>query len=78
MAAELIAFKSLFPSPFGYANFGESNRELNKELIEDIETHRSEHESGERTFRGNNNSWQSEGQLERTYSSFEKLRKQID
>ena len=50
MAAELIAFKSLFPSPFGYANFGESNRELNKELIEDIETQRSKFESGERTL----------------------------
>ena len=78
MAAELIAFKSLFPSPFGYANFGESNRELNKELIEDIETQRSKFESGERTFRGNDNSWQSEGGLERRYTSFEKLRKQID
>ena len=78
MAAELIAFKSLFPSPFGYANFGESNRELNKQLIEDIETHRSKFESGERTFSGNNNSWQSEGGLERRYTSFERLRKQID
>ena len=78
MAAELIAFKSLFPSPFGYVNFGEPNRELNKELIEDIETHRSKFESGERTFRGNNNSWQSEGGLERRYTSFERLRKQID
>ena len=78
MAAELIAFKSLFPSPFGYVNFGESNRELNKQLVEDIETHKAKYDSHERTFRGNNNSWQSEGQLERTYSSFEKLRKQID
>ena len=39
MAAELIAFKSLFPSPLGYVNFGESNRELNKQLVEDIEIH---------------------------------------
>ena len=44
MAAELIAFKSLFPSPFGYVNFGESNRELNKELVEDIETHRGKYD----------------------------------
>ena len=78
MAAELIAFKSLFPSPFGYVNFGESNRELNKQLIEDIETHRGRYDSEERTFRGNNNSWKSEGQLEKMYSSFENLRKQID
>jgi len=78
MAAELIAFKSLFPSPFGYVNFGESNRELNKELIEDIETHRGKYDSEEATFRSNNNSWQSETQLENRYSSFEKLRKQID
>ena len=78
MAAELIAFKSLFPSPFGYANFGESNRELNKQLIEDIETHRGKYDSEERTFRGNDNSWQSEGELEKRYTSFERLRKQID
>ena len=78
MAAELIAFKSLFPSPLGYANFGESNRELNKQLVEDIETHKGKYDSHERTFRGNDNSWQSEGQLERRYTSFEKLRKQID
>ena len=78
MTAELIAFKSLFPSPFGYVNFGESNRELNKQLIEDIETRRSKYGSEERTFRGNNSSWQSVGELEKTYSSFEKLRKQID
>ena len=44
MAAELIAFKSLFPSPFGYVNFGESNRELNKQLVEDIEIHRGKHD----------------------------------
>ena len=78
MAADLIAFKSIFPSPFGYAYFGESNRELNKQLIEDIETHRSKYDSEERTFRGNDNSWQSETGLEKIYSSFEKLRRQID
>ena len=78
MAAELIAFKSIFPSPLGYVNFGESNRELNKQLIEDIETRRSKYDSEERTFRGNDSSWQSVGELEKTYSSFEKLRRQID
>ena len=78
MAAELIAFKSIFPSPLGYVNFGESNRELNKQLIEDIETRRSKYGSEERTFRGNDSSWQSVGELEKTYSSFEKLRRQID
>ena len=78
MSAELIAFKSLFPSPFGYVNFGESNRELNKQLVEDIETHRGKYDSEERTFRGNDNSWQSEGELEKRYTSFERLRKQID
>ena len=71
MAAELIAFKSLFPSPLGYVNFGESNRELNKQLVEDIEIHRGKYDSEERTFRGNNNSWQSEGQLERRYTKKE-------
>ena len=78
MAAELIAFKSIFPSPFGYVNFGESNRELNKQLVEDIEIHRGKYDSEERTFRGNDNSWQSEGELEKRYTSFERLRKQID
>ena len=29
----LVAFKSIFPSPLGYVNFGESNRELNEQLI---------------------------------------------
>ena len=29
----LVAFKPIFPSPFGYCNFGEENRELNKQLI---------------------------------------------
>ena len=33
----LVAFKPIFPSPFGYCNFGEENRELNKQLIKDID-----------------------------------------
>ena len=48
------------------------------QLIEDIETHRVKYESKERTFRGNNNSWQSEGELEKMYPAFEKLRKMLD
>ena len=32
----LVAFKPIFPSPFGYCNFGEENRELNQQLIKDI------------------------------------------
>ena len=78
MAANYIAFKHIFPSPFGYANFGESNRELNKLLINDIDLHREKNESKERTFRGNNKAWQSEGELENQYPNFEKLRKMID
>ena len=33
-----IKFRPIFPSPLGYVNFGEANRDLNRRLIEDIET----------------------------------------
>ena len=33
--SRLVAFKPLFASPFGYANFGTENSELNKQLIKD-------------------------------------------
>ena len=31
----LVAFKPIFPSPFGYANFGEENHDLNEQLIKE-------------------------------------------
>ena len=33
-----VHFKPIFPSPLGYVNFGNANRDLNKRLIQDIET----------------------------------------
>ena len=69
-----INFRPIFPSPLGYVNFGEGNRDLNKRLIEDIETEMSESEGKAKTFRKNNMSWQSFPRMERKYSSFEELR----
>ena len=69
-----INFRPIFPSPLGYVNFGEANRDLNKRLIEDIETEMSESEGKTKTFRKNDMSWQSFPRMERKYSSFEELR----
>ena len=69
-----INFRPIFPSPLGYVNFGEGNRDLNKRLIEDIETEMCESEGKTKTFRKNNMSWQSHSRMERKYSSFEELR----
>ena len=55
-----IHFKPIFPSPLGYVNFGNANKDLNKQLIKDIETERKEHSDGKSaTFKKNNASWQS-------------------
>jgi len=73
-----INFKPIFPSPLGYVNFGNANKELNKQLIEDMETEMLEHEGKQKTFKKNTCSWQSlEGQ-ETLYNSFEILRQKID
>ena len=37
-----IHFKPIFPSPLGYVNFGNANKDLNKQLIKDMETERKE------------------------------------
>ena len=50
-----INFKPVFPSPLGFANFGESNRELNKKLIRDIEHNMSVTEGKTKTFKKNHN-----------------------
>ena len=73
----LVAFKPLFASPFGYANFGTENIELNKQLIKDIETERELDKGKERTFKYNDASWQSFSIMESKYESFETLRQQI-
>ena len=66
----VVAFKSIFPSPLGYVNFGEANRELNKQLIKDIEKHRGEDIGKDRTFKKNDCGWQSDSDMETKYESF--------
>jgi hypothetical protein len=70
-------FAPLWPIPFGYTNFGESHRTLNKQLITDIETERKNNPSERRTFSKNNSGWQSTVRMEKKYKSFEELRKII-
>ena len=50
----------IFPTPIGYVNFGEESRELNKLLINDIETEMATHASVNRSFSGNDSAWASE------------------
>ena len=73
----LVAFKPIFPSPFGYCNFGEENRELNKQLIKDIDDTRSIDDGKHRSFKHNTCSWQSFPDMEQKHDSFAKLRDQI-
>ena len=49
--SRLVAFKPIFPSPFGYCNFGEENRELNQQLIKDIDYDRSVGTGKQRSFK---------------------------
>ena len=69
----LIAFKPIFSTPFGYANFGEYGRELNKQLIKDIDQHMLENMSRDRTFAKNESAWQSDHFMEDHYDSFRQL-----
>ena len=60
-----IHFKPVFPSPLGYVNFGNANKDLNKQLIKDMEKERKEHSDGKSTtFKKNNASWQSLSKME--------------
>ena len=73
-----INFRPIFPTPMGYANFGEQARELNKQLVKDIDDSMSKHTGKDRTFRKNNSGWQSPNSMEDMYESFERLRGLID
>ncbi len=73
----LVAFKPLFASPFGYCNFGEENRELNQQLIKDINDTKSRDEGKHRSFKHNASSWQSFPDMDDKYDSFKTLREQI-
>ena len=70
-------FLPLFACPFGYNNFGESARELNKKLIEDIEKEKNKSKGKFKTFSKNQCGWQSENGLELKYESFKELSKLI-
>ena len=70
-------FAPLFANAFGFNNFGESSRELNKQLVEDIEKERSENEGKNKTFRKNPCGWQSVAGIESKYESFQKLGEKI-
>ena len=67
-------YTPLWPTPFGWANFGEDYRELNKRLVDDIETERSRDNEGKRgTFGNNDLGWQSKNTMENRYKSFDEL-----
>ena len=70
-------FRSLFPTPFGYVNYGESNRELNKKIIKDIDKERIMSDGKKRTFSKNPCGWQSDNNMEIKYESFIELSKLI-
>ena len=70
-------FTPLWAIPFGYTNFGESLRNLNKQLISDIENEKEHNPSEKRTFAKNDCGWQSSLRMENKYESFEELRKLI-
>jgi hypothetical protein len=71
-------FKEVFPTPLGFANLGEAARELNRQLVADIETERGLKETAKRTFSGNENGWQSEIGMEKKYNSFITLKNVIE
>jgi hypothetical protein len=67
-------YTPLWSVPLGWANLGEDFRELNKKLIEDIETERELDNSGRGgTFGNSNNCWQSQNTMEHRYESFAQL-----
>ena len=67
-------YTPLWPTPFGWANLGEDYRELNKRLVDDIETEMKLGDNGkDGTFRNNNLGWQSKNSMEDRYPSFAQL-----
>ena len=73
-----INFRPIFPTPMGYANFGNEAKDLNKQLVKDIDDCMSKHTGKDRTFRKNDSGWQSPNSMEDMYESFERLRGLID
>ena len=69
-----LNFRELFPSPFAFANFGESARGINKRLVDDINNEMANYQpqTQTRTFAINECGWQS-GHLETLYESFKEI-----
>jgi hypothetical protein len=69
-----LNFRELFPSPFAFANFGESAKGLNKKLVDDINNEMANYQpqTQTRTFAINECGWQS-GHLETKYESFKEI-----
>ena len=70
-----INFRALFPTPFGFVNFGEEARDLNAMLVKNIDEElvRYQPSTALRTFANNTCGWQSELGMETLYESFAKL-----
>ena len=66
-------YTPIWPTPFGWANFGEDLRELNKKLVNDIEKERSLDKGKNGTFTNNKLGWQSKNTMEYRYDSFRQL-----
>jgi hypothetical protein len=63
----------IFPTPIGYINFGEQSRNLNHQLIAEIEQEMATHKSARRSFSGNDSAWQSDWGMETKYPGFSQL-----
>lgn len=68
----------IFSIPIGVVNFGEKVRELNEKLIQEMELEKNNNINCQRTFSGNDSSWQSELGMEKKYEGFQKLKKVIN
>tara|TARA_Y100001973_G_C5207722_1_gene342867 strand:+ start:1124 stop:1819 length:696 start_codon:yes stop_codon:yes gene_type:complete len=70
-----IHFRALFPSPFGFVNFGEEARELNKIIVKNIDEElvKFQPNTAPRTFTRTDCAWQSNLGMELLYDSFAKL-----
>ena len=68
----------LFSTPIGVVNFGEQARGLNKKLIQEMELEKNNNINCERTFSGNDSSWQSALEMEKKYEGFQILKDAIN
>ena len=71
-----ISCADLFPVPLVIDNFGESARELNRRLMDDIRLEMEQEDTS--VSRSFVSAWQSESGLEKKYTSFLELQKHIE